>query len=105
MLSYPPGVTDTTWITISGRTITWQTIAFANVGAYTFQITGSLPTTPVTSLSVQFTLNVIGTCLFSNDQPTLVVDTPTTDQIYTQGMAGSVTPAKFTVSPAVTYCA
>jgi hypothetical protein len=60
----PSGVTDTKWITLSGRTVTWQTDLAANVGVYTIEIIAALPTT---SSSVAFTLNVVPTCATGQD--------------------------------------
>jgi hypothetical protein len=100
----PSGVTNTSWITLSTRTISWATSLFANVGAYTIKITAKLPNPSATSNFVTFTLNVGATCATGHDQPTLVVSTPTADQTLVLGTAGSVTAAAFAISPAVTYC-
>lgn len=68
----PTGVTDTTWITLSTRTITWTTSAFANVGAYTIHITATLPDPLATAASVSFVLNVAATCATGHDAPAIV---------------------------------
>ena len=60
----PLGVTNTKWITLSGRTVTWQTDLFANIGVYTIEIVATLPKA---YNSVAFTLNVVATCATGQD--------------------------------------
>lgn len=72
------------------------------IGAYTIQITATLPNGQ--SNSVSFTLNVDAKCKYSLDTPTVQVVTQTDDQVYTRGTAGSVTIAPFTISSPVDYC-
>jgi hypothetical protein len=73
------------------------------IGAYTIQITATLPNGQ--SNSVSFTLNVNANCRYSIDSPIILVVTPTEDQVYTRGTAGSVTFAPFIIpEPLGDYC-
>jgi hypothetical protein len=97
----PEGVTDSTWITLSGQTIAWSTSRFSDVGAYTISITGTLPTEPKQTKTVSFVLNVGITCATSNDQPQLAFKT-LSDQSYFAGVSSSLTPDQFEIKNSTT---
>lgn len=59
-----PSGASTSWISLSGLTVSWATQLFANVGSYTVAIKGSLPTS---FIIVSFTLDVKANCTTSID--------------------------------------
>ena len=97
-------ITPSTWITMSGRTITWQTTNPNNIGSYTIKIIGSLPTTPTFSSYFTFQLVVEFSCAYCSDSPVLL-PSQTADVSFTFGLSESVTPQAFTISSGTsTYC-
>lgn len=104
MLVIASPITPSTWITKSGRIITWQTTDPNNIGSYTIKIIGSLPTTPTFSSYFTFQLVVGLSCAYCSDSPVLL-PSQTADVSFTDGFSGSVTPQAFTISSGTsTYC-
>lgn len=59
------GVSDTTWVSLNQKTISWSASSFVFVGTHTITITGTLPNGQ--SGHASFDLIVGATCATSDD--------------------------------------